>query len=272
MAKYSFKGHLASLINHSFQTMLILYLILLLLEQIRAGFVSAYLDLNYLLAIVIVLGILDVFSEHNFIVKKPNWFDYVFVAILGIAGFGIIKYKTFELGGLSWVISLIAGVLIILLSVLILSEDKKEEIKYFKKATKNPIAYYVLWIVILVLVLNFSSILLNIFTNMNYFESLRIVFGSVYVLFLPGFIISFIFFPKTQDSDAKEEGEKGSIDWIERIALSFALSISIIPLAVFYLNLIGIKINAINVSFIVLGVIAVSLAILAIKIKRRNKH
>ena len=103
-------------------------------------------------------------------------------------------------------------------------------------------------IVILVLVLNFSSILLNIFTNMNYFESLRIVFGSVYVLFLPGFIISFIFFPKTQDSDAKEEGEKGSIDWIERIALSFALSISIIPLAVFYLNLIGIKINAITYS------------------------
>ena len=94
----------------------------------------------------------------------------------------------------------------------------------------------------------------------GFLESFRIVFGAVYVLFLPGFIISFIFFPKTN--------EKKEIDWLERIALSFALSIAIIPLVVFYLNLAGIRINLLNTSLIILGVIAVSLVIL----KFRNKH
>jgi len=94
----------------------------------------------------------------------------------------------------------------------------------------------------------------------GFLESFRIVFGAVYVLFLPGFIISFIFFPKTN--------EKKGIDWLERIALSFALSIAIIPLVVFYLNLAGIRINLLNTSLIILGVIAVSLVIL----KFRNKH
>jgi hypothetical protein len=37
----------------------------------------------------------------------------------------IIKYKTAELGWLSWVISLIAGVLIVLLSMLVLEEENE---------------------------------------------------------------------------------------------------------------------------------------------------
>ncbi len=95
----------------------------------------------------------------------------------------------------------------------------------------------------------------------GFLESFRIVFGSVYVLFLPGFIISFIFFPKTKKLDSKDKN-KGEIDWLERIALSFALSIAIVPLAVFYLNLAGIRINLLNTSLIILGVILVSTAIL----------
>ena len=89
---------------------------------------------------------------------------------------------------------------------------------------------------------------------MGFLESFRIVFGSVYVLFLPGFIISFIFFPKTN--------EKKGIDWLERIALSFALSIAIVPLVVFYLNLAGIKITLLSTSLIILGIIIVSVIIL----------
>mgnify|MGYP001559737728 CR=1 FL=1 len=56
--------------------------------------------------------------------------------------------------------------------------------------------------------------------------------------------------------------DKGSIDWIERIALSFALSIAIVPLVVFYLNLIGIKINLLNSFLTILGIIILSLIIL----------
>ncbi|KCZ70619.1 Protein of unknown function (DUF1616) [Candidatus Methanoperedens nitroreducens] len=73
-------------------------------------------------------------------------------------------------------------------------------------------------------------------------EIIRIIFGSVFVMFLPGFAWSFVFF-------AKEE-----IDWIERIALSFGLSIALVPLAVFWLNyLLGVKIGILNVSIVVLA-------------------
>ena len=111
-------------------------------------------------------------------------------------------------------------------------------------------------------------ICLVLFTNLGWLQSFRIVFGSIYVLFLPGFIISFIFFPETHEFDSWKE-EKGAIDWIERIALSFALSIAIVPLAVFYLNLMGLRINLINSSLTIFGIIIISLGILYYK---RNQH
>lgn len=120
------------------------------------------------------------------------------------------------------------------------------------------------------------SILLAILTSLTFLSSLRIIFGSVYVLFLPGFIISYIFFPKTkqfeenskQDEKNKEENGK-SIDWIERIALSFALSIAIVPLIIFYLNLIGLKISLLNSFFTILGIIIISFIIFYVRNKRK---
>ncbi len=96
-----------------------------MIEQIWAGLVSTYLNLNILLVVVIVTGILDVFSEHAPIIKEKIRKDYIFIGLLGIAGFLIIKFKTLELGWLSWVISIIAGVLIVLLSLLVLEEDEE---------------------------------------------------------------------------------------------------------------------------------------------------
>ena len=119
------KGHKAELINYLFQTLLITYLILLLLEQIYTGFVSTYLNLNYLLILVIASGILDIFTEKKEIKQKVKRKDYLLIYILGILGFLIIKFKTADLNYLSWIISIIAGILIILLSHLILEEDEK---------------------------------------------------------------------------------------------------------------------------------------------------
>ena len=125
--KNIFRGKTALTINHLFQVLLVTYLVLLLAEELWAGVVSNYLNLNYLLAIVIILGILDIFSEHPPQDKKPiTRKDYLFIIILGILGFAIIKYKTASLGWLSWVISGVAGVLIILLSILVLEEDTDE--------------------------------------------------------------------------------------------------------------------------------------------------
>jgi len=61
------------------------------------------------------------------------------------------------------------------------------------------------------------------------------VFGSIYLLFLPGYRLTRVFFSDTE------------IDALERGALSFALSISMIPLLVFYLNLAGVQISAVMV-------------------------
>ena len=59
---------------------------------------------------------------------------------------------------------------------------------------------------------------------MDFAEVLRVVFGSIYVLFLPGFVWSYVFF------------RKGEIDGTERIALSFGLSIALVPLLTFWMN------------------------------------
>jgi uncharacterized membrane protein len=111
------------------------------------------------------------------------------------------------------------------------------------------------------------SFCLGLFSSLLMLESFRIVFGSVFVLFLPGLIISFIFFPKIKEFDSKNK-DSGSIDWIERVALSFALSIAIVPLVVFYLNLAGVKINLFNSSLIIVGIIVIASGILYWK----NQH
>ena len=147
--------------------------------------------------------------------------------------------------------------------MLVLEEDEESRVKKIKqKVYKNKTLLWVLGILIAVFSLNLISIGINLFTSISYLESLRTVFGSIYVLFLPGFIISYIFFPKTK--------EKGAIDWIERIALSFALSIAIVPLAVFYLNLVGVKISFLNSFLTILGIIVISGIVL--KVKKQYKR
>lgn len=122
-----FRGRTAITINHLFQVLLVTYLVLLLAEELWAGTVSNYLNLNYMLIIVIVLGILDVFSEQQHRERKDvTKKDYIFVLVLAIAGFLIIKVKTSSLGWLSWVISIIAGILIFLLSILVLEDNDNE--------------------------------------------------------------------------------------------------------------------------------------------------
>lgn len=85
------------------------------------------------------------------------------------------------------------------------------------------------------------------------FDIIKIVYGIIFVLFLPGFVATFIFFPL------------GKIDHIERIAISFALSIAIVPLMVFYMNLLGIPINSSTVSLQIVLLMTLMLLVLFIK-------
>jgi len=87
---------------------------------------------------------------------------------------------------------------------------------------------------------------------MEIMEILRIIAGSIFVLFIPGLAWSLVFFGRDE------------IDVIERIALSFGLSIAIVPLIIFYLNyLLGIRITLINstVTILLITLIPASLYI-----------
>jgi uncharacterized membrane protein len=82
---------------------------------------------------------------------------------------------------------------------------------------------------------------------MSVLDILRLFFGSVFILFLPGFVWSYVFFARKH------------IDWIERVALSFGLSIALVPLTIFWLNwLFDMSITLVNTSLAVCGLIAIA--------------
>lgn len=81
---------------------------------------------------------------------------------------------------------------------------------------------------------------------MSILEGLRIFFGSVFILFLPGLAWSYVFFAKR------------NIDWIERVALSFGLSIALVPLVLFWGNWVfHMKITLLSTSLVVFGLTAI---------------
>ena len=113
------------IINTIFQAVLVSYLLLLLLEELKNGFVSKYFNLNYALVLVVFFGILTVFFPYEREKREVIPLDYFFVVFLGIIGGLIILYKTKQLKWLSYVISIVGGLLIILLGILVLEEDSK---------------------------------------------------------------------------------------------------------------------------------------------------
>lgn len=107
-------------------------------------------------------------------------------------------------------------------------------------------------------------------------QTFRVIFGSIYVLFVPGFIWSYVFFPKKSPSNTplEKEDNKGilekPLDLIERITLSIALSMAMGPLLIFFLNKVGVKINFLNSFIELLILIIAGFVILFIQEQRRK--
>ena len=77
----------------------------------------------------------------------------------------------------------------------------------------------------------------------------RAILGFILVFFLPGFAWTLVFFNRRQ------------INVIERIILSFGLSIAVVTLSIFSLNkLIGIRITGLNSILIIIGITIVPVA------------
>jgi len=92
-------------------------------------------------------------------------------------------------------------------------------------------------------------------------EVLRIIVGSIFVFFLPGFAWSYVFFKKNE------------IDVIERIVLSFGLSIAIVPLTIFWLNfLFEIRITFVNISAVVVSLTIIAFVISSVRSRMSSKQ
>lgn len=89
---------------------------------------------------------------------------------------------------------------------------------------------------------------------------LRVLFGLPYVLFLPGYALIAALFPEVGGRES--DGEREGIDGIERVALSFGLSIAVVPLVGLVLNFTpwGIRLLPILVSVSGLTVLLVAVA------------
>lgn len=122
------KVKLAIIIDVIFQVSLITYLVMLLMETVKVGFVSNYFNLNLLLGVVFVSGVFmvltgDWYSRFKSQKKSITEKDIYYIISVSLGAGALIYYKTKELGKISIAISIIAVLIILLLSLLIFSED-----------------------------------------------------------------------------------------------------------------------------------------------------
>ena len=119
------------LLRDPFASLLTLYLVFVLIDTIWDGKLSKSINLNYFLVFVIATGVLSFirkdYTKKERAIEPITKSDYIFIGILSIAGSLIVWYKLQSIGVLSYVISILTGVLIFLLSVLVLEEEEEKE-------------------------------------------------------------------------------------------------------------------------------------------------
>ncbi len=103
--------------------------------------------------------------------------------------------------------------------------------------------------------------------------ALRIVAGTYVLLFLPGFLMSYIFFPVPHaiEQDRKQLQPRWSPDPFSRLLLACALSMATIPLVLFIFNKIGVSVNLVSVATVVGVILAVEAAFLIIINKKTDQ-
>jgi len=112
-------------LNKIFNYVLVIYLLLLLIDQFEP---IKFINLTSLLIILIILGIIVIlFSQEKIKLEKPKKSDYYLIYFLGILGAILIYLKIKEMGWISYLISIIGGALIIIISKLFLEEENGKD-------------------------------------------------------------------------------------------------------------------------------------------------
>jgi uncharacterized membrane protein len=87
-----------------------------------------------------------------------------------------------------------------------------------------------------VLILGFLSVADVVLFERGLSQALRALFGLPLVVFLPGYALLALLFPRqptdggsSQSHDRFEDVTQGALDWVERATLSFGLSVALLP-------------------------------------------
>jgi hypothetical protein len=109
-----------------FQISLTTYLLLLILETLKTGFVINFIDINYILPVIIISGIgMTVLSREQKIERKSNKIkevDIYYIALMSLGAGGLVYIKTSELGWISIAVSVVTSLILLLISFLIFTE------------------------------------------------------------------------------------------------------------------------------------------------------
>lgn len=110
-----------------------------------------------------------------------------------------------------------------------------------KTKRDNKVASWLKCSMLSIFILLIFTLILSIW--LTFLRSFQVIFGAVYLLFLPGFVWSWVIW------------KENKLDNLERSILSLVISISLVPLVVLFLNKLGIRINPVNSTIEVFGVI-----------------
>jgi len=118
-------------LRYLFLPSLVTFLLLSLIEAVFPESVSRYINLNYWLIGVIITGVITALTgtgteyRKDKIVSIRN--DIIPIICFGVVGAGIVWYQTRDLGWPSYIISPVAGILIVLLTLIVWQEPNEEE-------------------------------------------------------------------------------------------------------------------------------------------------
>ena len=119
------KKALIHLNKNIFQYLLIFYLVILLIQEYNENFLK-FLNMNYMLILTIILGAITVLTYKPKQIEKQKLtsLDNYFIYFLGVTGAVLVYFKINDLGWISYLISALSGILIIVLNKLIVEEDE----------------------------------------------------------------------------------------------------------------------------------------------------
>jgi len=129
----NYQNFLSDIITEFFKVSLLSYLFFYLLENFVVGFVVNFFNLNILLYLTIISGVVTVWIKDDKKVEeaaaekqKFRIREIIFIILLGIISSLLIYYKIKEIGWVALVIAPLSGIIVILLSFLIYNQNDNE--------------------------------------------------------------------------------------------------------------------------------------------------